>query len=279
MPLWNRNLLIGLRFSSLGLWAVATAAVLAVAIGLLSALTRPTYYGFYGYQNEVTSTVLTLTNGAMYGCLAAAGVGLVLGAFGRYACLGVSLPEGTATARVKLATVLEVTSLMSGAAFIAASKFGPTLFGSLPPMVEVTWVLFTGIAAYIARVKFHLFLRTLAQHFAPPQVAEVKAVSRMYLYVPGGFILALGVTAAGQFVNTSGEQAVYEAGGRVLAWLIATAATVFGIFMVWRWSGLLATLRTAVAQAPHHEQEVDADDDPDADAEYRRRYLEAEAAA
>ena len=220
--------------------------------------------------------MLSLTNGAMYGCLAAAGVGLVLGAFGRYACLGVSLPDGTAAARVKLATVLEVSSLLSGAAFIAASKFGPTLFGGLPPIVEVTWALFTGIAAYVARVKFHLFLRTLAEQFAPALVAEVKAVSRLYLYVPGGFILALGVYAGGQFLNSSREQPLGEAGGIVLAWLIGTVASAFGLFMVWRWAGLLSGLRTAATLAARHEEEVGDDTDPD--AEYRRRYHQARAA-
>jgi hypothetical protein len=277
MPSWNRNLLVGLRFSSLGLWAVATAAVLGVAATLLTAITSQSYHSWYGRRSDVDDAVLTLTNGAMYGCLAAAGVGLVLSAFGRYCCLRVTTSDGTAAARVKLATVLEVSSLLSGAAFIAASKFGPTLFGGLPPLVEVTWALFTGIAAYIARVQFHLFLRTLAQHFAPPLVAEVKAVSRLYLYVPGGYILAVGVSAAGQFLNPNGNAPVYEATGIVLAWLCATAATAFGLFMVWRWAGLLATLRTAVALAACHEEEVGDDNDPD--AEYRRRYHAAQAAS
>jgi hypothetical protein len=270
VPSSNHNVSVGLRFSSLGLWAVATAAVLALGISLLTALTRPTYYGIYGYQNEVTSTVLSLTNGAMYGCLAAAGVGLVLGAFGRYCCLRVTTGDGTATARIKLATVLEVSSLLSGAALVGVSWLGAKVIGPLPPIIEVTWALFTGIAAYTARVQFHLFLRTLAAHFAPPQVAEVKAVSRMYLYVPGAFVLALGVFAAGEFANSRGEQTLAEAGGRVLAWLIATAATVFGLFMVWRWAGLVASLRTAAALAARHEEEVGDDNDPD--AEYRRRY-------
>ncbi len=277
MPPCNRNLSVGLKFSSLGLWAVTTAAVLGVAATLLGAITSRSYTSFYSYHDEVGDAVLSLTRGAMYGCLAASGVGLVLGAFGRYACLRVTTADGTATARVKLATVLEVSSLLSGAAFIAASKFGPTLFGGLPPIVEVTWVLFTGIAAYTARVKFHLFLRTLSEQFAPPLVAEVKAVSRLYLYVPGGYVLALGVYAAGQSLNSSRDEPVYEASGIVLAWLIGTVATVFGIFMVWRWAGLLASLRTAVALAARHEEEVGDDNDPD--AEYRRRYHAAQAAA
>ncbi len=276
MPSWNRNLSVGLRFSSLGLWALATAAVLVVAFSLLTANTRPTYYGMYRNQDEVGGAILTLTNGAMYGCLAAAGVGLVLGAFGRYACLRMTLSDGTAAARVKLATVLEVSSLLSGAALIGVSWFGTKLIGPLPPIIEVTWALFTGIAAYISRVQFHLFLRTLAEQFAPPLVAEVKAVSRLYLYVPGGFVLALGVYAAGQVFNSSRDEPVFAASGIVLAWLTATVATVFGLFMVWRWAGLLTSLRTAVAVAAHHEEEVGDDNDPD--AEYRRRYHAAQAA-
>lgn len=271
MSSWNRNVSVGLRMSSLGLWALTTAAVLFVAVALLAAVTRPTYYGIYGYQNEVNTAVLSLTNGAVYGCLAAAGVGLVLGGFGRYCCLRVSTSDGTAAARIKLATVLEVCSRLSGAALLGVSWLGTKVIGPLPHLVETTWALFTGIAAYIARVQFHLFLRTLALHFAPPLMAEVKAVSRLYLYVPGGFILAIGVAAAGNFVNSSDELPVYEAGGRLLAWLIATAATVFGLFMAWRWGGLLGELRKGVMQAETDELLAGADDDPD--REYRARYL------
>lgn len=268
---WSRDVSVGLRMSSLGLWGVTTAAVLFLAIALLSALTRPTYYGMYGYQDEVTSTVLSLTRGAMYGCLAAAGVGLLLGAFGRYCCLRASMSDDRAAARAKLTTILEVSSLLSGATLIGVSWLGVKVIGPLPPMIEVTWGLFTGIAAYISRVQFHLFLRTLAGHLAPMLVAEVYAVSRLYLYVPGGYILALGVCAAGGFANTSGELPVYEAGGRMLAWLIATAATVFGLFMVWRWSALLVALRKAVVQSETDELLTGAEDDPD--REYRARYL------
>jgi hypothetical protein len=195
----------------------------------------------------------------------------VLGAFGRYCCLGISTADGTAAARIKLTTVLEISSLLSGAALIGVSWQGVKLIGPLPELVEVTWALFTGIAGYIARVQFHLFLRTLAERLAPALVAEVKAVSRLYLYVPGGFVLAIGVAAAGNFLNPSGEGAVYEAGGRLLAWLTATAAFVFGLFMVWRWSRLLHDLRRAVEQAETAEPHDDSEDDPD--REYRRRYL------
>ncbi len=271
MPSWNRNVSVGLRMSSLGLWALTTAAVLTVAIGLLSAITYREYGPRLGYGSDVEDAVIELTRGGMYGCLAAAGVGLVLGAFGRYCCLRASMTDGTAVARIKLATVLEVSSLLSGAALIGVSWLGTKVIGPLPHLVETTWALFTGIAAYLARVQFHLFLRTLALHFAPPLMAEVKAVSRLYLYVPGGFIVAIGVAAAGNFVNSSDELPVYEAGGRLLAWLIATAATVFGLFMAWRWGGLLGELRKGVMQAETDELLAGADDDPD--REYRARYL------
>lgn len=269
MPSWNRNVSVGLRVSSLGLWALTTAVVLFVAVGVLNALTSEPYR--YWYHNDVDSSLLTLTRGAMYGCLAAAGVGLVLGAFGRYCCLRASMTDGTAIARIKLATVLEVSSLLSGGALIGVSWLGTKVIGPLPHLVETTWALFSGIAAYIARVQFHLFLRTLAGHVAPALVAEVKAVSRLYLYVPGGYVLSLGVVAAGNFLNPSGEGAVYEAGGRLLAWLVATAASVFGLFMVWRWGRLLLELRQAVAQAETDEQFAGSEDDPD--REYRARYL------
>lgn len=271
MSSWSRNVTVGLRMSSLGLWAITTAAALTVAIALLSAITSSSVSYWLVYRDPIDTALLDLTRGAMYGCLAAAGVGLVLGAFGRYCCLRIETSDGTATARVKLATVLEVSSLLSGAALIGVTWLGVKLIGPLPPLVEVTWALFTGIAAYIARVQFHLFLRTLAGHVAPAQVAEVKAVSRLYLYVPGGYILALGVLAAGGHLNSSGDLPIFEAGGRMLAWLIATAASVFGLFMVWRWSGLLLELRKAMERAQTDEPIASAEDDPD--REYRARYL------
>lgn len=270
-----RNALIGLRLSSLGLWVVATAAVLLGSHTLLVGMTSKVY-SWSRYPNAVDEAVLTLTRGAMIGCLVVGAIGLLLGFYGRYFCLRVTTADGTASARVKLATVLEGTSLLSGAALFVVSTFGSKWVTSLPPIVEVTWLLFTGLAAYISRVQFHLFTRSLAQVVAPPLAAEVQAVSRLYLYVPGGYVMALGVFAAGQFFNSSNDHPVYEAYGIVFGWLIATAATAFALFMVWRWSGLLASLRTAVTAAARRDQELGDDNDPD--AEYRRRYHEPRAA-
>lgn len=271
----NRNVLLGLRLSSLGLWVVGTAAVLLGSHTLLVGMTSKVY-SWSRYPNAVDEAVLTLTRGAMIGSLVIGAIGLLFGFYGRYFCLGVTTAVGTAGARVKLATVLEAASLLSGAALFGVTTFGSKLIASLPPMVEVTWMLFTGLAAYMARVQFHLFLRSLAEHVAPPLAAEVKGVSRLYLYVPGGYVLALGVFATGQFLNSSSDHPVYEACGIMFGWLIATVATAFALFMVWRWSGLIASLRTAVAAAVRHDEEVGDDDDPD--AEYRRRYHKARAA-
>jgi len=267
-----RNMLLGLRLSSVGLWAVTTAAVLGVSISLLASVAAPHAYSIY-YPSSRDTVILELVTGARHGCLVVLALGLLLGLVGRGRFLASPADRRVAHPRVLLATILEGSSLLSGTALLVLTQFGKGFVAGLPPLVEVTWVLFTGLAAYIARVQFHLYARSLAESFAPPLTAEVKAISRLYLYVPGGFVLALGVVAGGEFLGSKDRGSEFEAYGVVLGWLIATAATAFGLFMVWRWDGLLAGLRKAVILTHQQESETAEPDDPD--AEYRRRYLAA----
>lgn len=266
-----RNLLLGLRLSSVGLWAVATAAVLILSLALFANVTSRTYSWADSSAKDVA--LHDLIQGGLTGCMIIAGLGLLLGLAGRGRCLATTADLRVAHPRVLLATILEGSSVLSLTALLLLTHCGKAIVASVPPLVEVTWVLFTGLAAYIARVQFHLYTRSLADAFAPPLAAEVKAISRLYLYVPGAFVLALGAAAAGEFLGSKERNSAYEAYGMALAWLIGTAATAFGLFMVWRWDGLLAGLRNGVILTQQQESETADPDDPD--AEYRRRYLAA----
>jgi hypothetical protein len=143
-----------------------------------------------------------------------------------------------------------------------------------PPWLAPTWMLFVWVTAYLARMQFLRFTHSLAEYIAPPLVTEAKAVQRLYLYVPGGFLLAFGVTAGGAVAKSYTGDDFYTAAGVALAWLVGTVATLFGLFMLWRWSELIVGLRKAVAHFTR-EQAVAADAD-DPDAEYRHRHFDAE---
>lgn len=261
------RVLSGLRLSSIGVWAVASAAALLLSLMLLSQVTsRSTYY----FNASQTDRIIVEARCQL--ALVAAGVGvigLLIGYVGRRHCM--SVPGTVASARIRLALVFEVCSLLSATAFVGVSSFT-----RLQPFVEFTWVVFSCMTAYIARMKHLQFAHSLAEAIAPALVPEVTAVQRLYLYVPGGFIMAVGMVPTGNSLASFTRNDAFEAGGVIFAWLTATAAAVFGVILVWRWTAMLTNLRTAVSQCERLEPELNAEDDPD--REYRERYRRGELA-
>lgn len=258
-----RKVLIGLKLSSVGLWLVAMSAVLLTSLELYSAarLSRDGVHYF---------SVVLMVRYTEYGCLGLIAIGLILGFVGRCFCLPVPAAAGTAPARIGLAVIFEACSLLSLAALVGVS-FLP--LAALPSIVPMTWMGFIWLTAYLARMQFLRFARALAEHVRPSLLPEAVAVQRLYLYVPGGFLLAFGVAAASTLLRSGPGDNLYPTLGVLLGWLIATAATLFGVFMAWRWSELLVGLRKAVAKAA--ELPVHSEDDPD--AEYLARHRAAEA--
>lgn len=255
-----RKVLLGLRLSSVGLWTVTTNVVLLLSMMLLLKCTGPYTPGWM--------TVALMTPYVSYVCLGIGGLGLVIGFVGRCCCLSVPAAAGAAPARIGLAVIFEACSLLSAAALVGA-VFLP--LAALPSFVPLTWMGFIWLTAYVARMQFLRFTRALAEHVDPSMVPEAKAVQRLYLYVPGGFILAFGIATAGTLFRLMFSDDVPVACGMVLGWLVTTAVTMFGVIGVWRWSCLLVGLRKAVVRAEHHELHVGGEDDPD--REYRARYL------
>lgn len=255
-----RKVLAGLRLSSVGLWLVALSVVLITSLALYSSL--------HIHRDGVHYfAVAAMARNIEYGGLGLIAVGLLLGFVGRCLCLPVPPAAGTAPARIGLAVIFEACSLLSAAAFVGVVYLLP-----LPSVVSLTWCLFSWLTAYLARVKFLQFARSLAEHLDPALVPEAKAVQRLYLYVPGGFILSYGVAAAGVLLRSNTGDGLYEAIGVFLGWLVASAATLFGIIGVWRWGGLLVGLRKAVMRTKFVVAD-DASDDPD--RPYLERYVNA----
>lgn len=254
-----QKVLSGLRLSSIGLWLVAMSVVLLTSVGL--------YSNLYLYRDGVHSfAVALIVPNIQYGSFGLCGLGLVVGFVGRCLCLPVPAAAGSAPARIGLTVIFEACSLLSAAALIGVA------FLPLPPLpsyIPLTWTLFIGLTAYIARMQFLRFARSLAEHLNPSLVPEAKAVRRLYLYVPGGFILAYGIAAGSVFLQSSTGDDFYKTIGMLLGWLVATAATVLGVIGVWRWSGLLAGLRKAVVRTKVV-YSGNAADDPD--REYRSHY-------
>lgn len=252
-----RKLLLGLRLSSVGLWAVSMSVIILLSMTLL--------LKSVGDYTPGWMTVALMTQYTSYACLGLGGLGLVVGFVGRCCCLPVPAAAGAAPARIGLAVIFEACSLLSAVALVVVA------FLPLPPLrsfVPLTWMGFILLTAYVARVQFLRFARALAEHADQSLLAEVQAVQRLYLYVPCGFLLAYGIAAAGTVVRSSTGDDAFEACGIVLGWLAATAATIVGVIAVWRWAGLLVGLRKAVIRAERQEHESEADPD----REYRARY-------
>jgi hypothetical protein len=254
-----RKVLVGLRLSSMGLWLVALGLVLMLSITL--------YFQVVGKGMPYNPAVVTATNSLLYVGLGLAALGLLVGFVGRCFCLPVPAAAGTAPARTGLAVIFEACSLLSAAGLLLAAYLFP-----LPSVITLTWSLFAGLTAYFARVQFLRFALALIGHLHPTLARVALAVQRLYLYVPGGLLLALGIAAGGKALSAKPGD-FNEVCGYLIAWLIASAATLFAVFMVWRWSELLVGLRKAVATVA--ELPVHSEDDPD--AEYLARYRAAEA--
>lgn len=254
----HRKVLLGLRLSSIGLTLVAAAAVLMTALTL--------YVGVYYTRDAVLyQTAVTMLHAIQLGCCVLLAVGLVTEFVGHCLCLSVPAMVRTAPARIGLAVVFEACGLLSGTLlFVAVYLFTP-----IPRFVFLPALLFTLLTGYFSQVYFLRFAYALAEHAAPPLLPEVVAVQRLYLYAPGGFLLAFGVRTAGTLIGYSSGDWTADACTKLIAWLINTAAAVFSLYGVWRWAGMLAGLRKAAARTDLSETPA-ADDDPD--REYREQY-------
>jgi hypothetical protein len=265
-----RKVLIGLTLSSVGLWLVAAGAALTLSLQLLSQATATRWN--YDPSPSTIIVVLTTRNLSYVG-IGLGALGLLTGFVGRCLCLTVPPAVTSAPARIRMAVIFEACSLLSGTALLGLTLL---LARPLPSLVAVTWTLFTGVTVYLARMQFLRFARTLAEHVGPSLRPEVAGVQRLFLYVPCGFLLAFGVVAAERaFASNTLSDDTIQAGVTVFAWLICSAATLFTVFMAWRWSELLVGLRKAVATFV--EVPVESEDDPD--REYLARYRAAEAGA
>lgn len=254
----HRKVLLGLRLSSIGLTLVAAAAVLMTALTL--------YVGVYYTRDAVLyQPAVTTLRAIQLGCLVLLAAGLVAGLVGRCFCLAVPAAVRTAPARIGLAVVFEACGLLSGTLlFVAVYLFTP-----IPRLVFLPALLFTLLTGYFSQVYFLRFAYALAEHAAPPLLPEVVAVQRLYLYAPGGFLLAFGVRTAGTLIGYSSGDWAADACAGLIAWLINSAAAVFSLYGVWRWAGMLAGLRQAVARTDLAGTSADTDDP---DREYRKRY-------
>lgn len=247
---------LGLRLCSAALWIVTGGVLLFLSAVLYAETHRQPY--FY-YSPSGRSDVLEMTEHISVSCGWMVAFGLVVGFIGRFLCL--AMPEPALAGRARLAVVFEACGVLSAAGFLFASKFA-----RLPEIVEVTFVLFSGVTAYIGRMQFLRFTRALAERIAPARVPKVVGVQRMFLYVPGGFLLAFGVLTGGAILNRHTDYDFADEFCSFFAWLIASAALVAALVGVGRWGVLLHGMRASVTEFARQQ----AEDDPD--AEYRRRY-------
>jgi hypothetical protein len=222
------------------------------------------------HPNYFFASVVAVKYGLLNLSTMLAGIGLVGGFVGRCLCLRVPAVVVGALARVRLAVVFELCSLLSFGVF-----FVLRIWLRLPPIFEATPMLFSLLTAYIARIQFLRFTHTLAEHVDPKRLPNVTAVQRLYLYVPGAFFMAFGVYAVGNLFATGMNDEVIRAYGAIASWLIVSAALIAGVIAVWRCSMMLHGLRNATT-AEDAAQLTGHPDDPD--AEYRRRYTAAEGA-